>query len=78
MTKERRTLNDLVNRKHHDPRFNALVELLVAHMIEGKWAPDEIRDAAYVASIQFMQMHPVRDIIYTDDLTRLPEVRWKR
>ena len=52
-----------------DPRstqFRLLVDMMVAQI-----APDEIRDAAFVASIKFLQMHPT-DLIYRrDDLPGL-------
>ncbi len=68
MTEHTTTLSGLCDRHNRDPRFNALVEMMVAHMISEKWAPDEVRDAAYVASIRFMQLKPVRRMIYENDL----------
>ena len=57
-----------------DPRstqFRLLVDMMVAQMIQHQIAPDEIRDAAFVASIKFLQMHPT-DLIYRrDDLPGL-------
>ncbi len=50
-------------------RFRALVDLMVSQMIEHKIAQDEIRDAAFVASIKFLEMHPV-DVIYRHDLPK--------
>lgn len=64
------TLSSLCDRHQRDPRFNALVEMLVAHMLQAKIAPDELRDAAYVASIRFMQLKPVRRLQYIDDITK--------
>lgn len=63
-------------RNPHDAKFAQIVDLLVAHMMQHKIAPDEIRDAAFVASVKFMQMNPVRQIVYKrDDLNglRFPE-----
>lgn len=60
-------LSDLAERHRCDPRFHAMVEMLVAYMMSNKIAPDEIRDAAYVASIKFMSLNPVRDITYRND-----------
>lgn len=62
------TLSSLCDRYRRDPQFNAIVESLVAHMLHGKIAPDEIRDAAYLASIRFMQLKPVRQMDYVNDL----------
>ena len=50
----------------HSARFRALVDMMVAHMIQDKIAPDEVRDAAFIASIKFLQMHPT-DLIYRRD-----------
>ena len=47
-------------------QFRALVDMMVAHMIQDHIAPDEVRDAAFVASIRFLQMHPT-DVIYRRD-----------
>ena len=46
--------------------FRQLVDMMVAQMIQNKIAPDELRDAAFVASIKFLQMHPI-DLIYKRD-----------
>ncbi len=72
MTTEHKTLSSLVDRHHHDPKFHALTEMLVAYMMQNQIAPDELRDAAYVASIKFMQLRPCRELIYTDDLHNDP------
>lgn len=63
-----KTLSELVHRTRQDPRFNVLVDMMVAYMIENKIAPDELRDAAYVASIKFLQTRPASDLIYRNDL----------
>jgi hypothetical protein len=71
MTEEKST-KDLIDRYmgySTDPqstRFRAVVDMMVAYMIQDKIAPDELRDAAFVASIMFLQMHPV-DVIYRRD-----------
>ena len=70
-TTERSTA-DLIDRYRgyrSDPQsaqFNQLVDLLVSWMITHKIPPDEMRDAAFLASIKFVQMHPM-DIIYRRD-----------
>ena len=73
-----RSTNDLIDRYmgySRDPKsaqFRAVVDLLVAYMIQNKIAPDEIRDAAFLASIKFLQMRPM-DVIYRrDDIGPLP------
>lgn len=67
MSDERRTFFDLADRHRHDPKFHNLVEMMVAMMIQDQVAPDEIRDAAFVASVKFMALRPVRNLVYTDD-----------
>ena len=47
-------------------QFRQVVDLLVAFMMQNKIAPDEIRDAAFVASVKFAEMMP-RDVIYRRD-----------
>lgn len=56
-----------------DAKFRAIVDMLVAYMLQNKIAPDDIRDAAFVASIQYMNLQPVRDLMYVrDDLSGKP------
>ena len=51
-------------------RFRILVDQLVQYMMDGKIAPDEMRDAAFVASVQFAALRPVKRMVYNrDDLT---------
>jgi len=66
-----KSTRDLMDRYHgfsqpHDAKFRQLVELMVHEMMRSKIAPDELRDAAFVASIKFLQMNPV-DVIYRRD-----------
>ena len=71
-TAETKSTKDLIDRYmgySSDPKsaqFRALVDMMVAYMIQDQIAPDEIRDAAFVASIKFLQMHPM-DVIYRRD-----------
>jgi len=62
------TLSGLIDRRQRDPKFATLVSMLVAYMAQNKLAPDEVRDAAYVASIEFMSLYPARRIVYSNDL----------
>ena len=75
---QERSFSDVMDRYQRDPKFKSIVELLVCAMMNHKLAPDEIRDAAYVASIRFMQLHPVRKIIYVDDTWPPPDQRGNR
>lgn len=69
-----KTATDLFYRFREDPKFHAIVETLTALMLESKIAPDEIRDAAFVASIRYMQIKPVLSMMYVDDWSRpLPQ-----
>jgi hypothetical protein len=68
-----KSTRDLIDRYQGYPsygvesaKFRAIVDLMVAQMIEHKIAPDEIRDAAFLASIKFLEMHP-SDLIYRRD-----------
>jgi len=68
---EQRSTTELIDRYMgydtvKSPVFRTLVDMMVSQMIQHKIAPDEIRDAAYIASIKFLQMHPV-DLIYRRD-----------
>ena len=86
MGTEQKTATELLRRYYgegrrefSDCRFSALVNMLVAYMMDQKIAPDEMRDAAFVASLKFMQLKPVRQLIYVDDTVhdkiRPPEIR---
>ncbi len=71
-TATEKSTRDLIDRYRGFPsrpesmQFRALVDLMVAYMIDHKVAPDEVRDAAFLASIRFMEIHPV-DVIYRRD-----------
>lgn len=64
---EKRTFLDLADRHREDLKFHNLVEMMVAMMMRDQITPDDMRDAAYVASIKFMGLRPVRELIYFDD-----------
>ena len=68
---------DLFFRFRDDPKFHHLVETLTGLMMHSKIAPDEMRDAAYVASIRFMQINPVRQMMYIDNTPPYPSWAWK-
>lgn len=77
MTTETKSTAELIDRymgcgRPETAQFRQLVDMMVAHMLQYKLAPDEVRDAAYVASIKFMQMNPVRRIVYERDDLNLP------
>ena len=58
---------DLFERNYRDARFRYIVEMLTAIMLEQKIAPDEIRDAAFLASIRYMHLMPVLRFVYERD-----------
>lgn len=66
---------DLIDRSHRDAKFHALVEMLLSIMLQQKIAPDEIRDAAFLASIKFMHITPVRRFVYERDDMNWPPGR---
>lgn len=47
------TYRDLRDRLHYDARFKMVVDQMYAIMMSHKIAPYELRDAAYMASIEF-------------------------
>lgn len=51
------TFRDLNDRLMCDSQFKALVDQMYCLMVSQKVAPYELRDAAYMASIQFAQMN---------------------
>lgn len=65
---------DLIDRNHRDAKFHAIVEMLVAIMMQQKIAPDEIRDAAFLASIKYMHLTPIRQFVYERDDMNWPPV----
>jgi hypothetical protein len=73
MTDENKSTLDLIDRHHRDPKFHAVVDMLLSIMMAQKIAPDEIRDAAYLASIKFYQITPIKRFVYErDDLNWPP------
>lgn len=42
---------------YHDAKFKQMVDYMVATMNTQQISPYELRDAAYMASVQFEQMH---------------------
>lgn len=74
MTDEKKSTLDLIERHHRDPKFHHVVDMLVALMMDHKLAPDEIRDAAYLASIKFYQLTPIKRFVYERDDLNWPPV----
>ena len=74
MTDENKSTLYLIDRHHRDPKFHSVVDLLLAYMMEHKIAPDEIRDAAYLASIKFYQLAPIKRFVYERDDLNWPPV----
>lgn len=73
MSNEAKSTMDLIDRNSRDPRFHSIVNMLVALMMDQKIAPDEIRDAAFLASIKYMHLTPIRRFVYDrDDLNWPP------
>lgn len=57
------TYYDCRDRYNRDPNFRSLVDLMVTFSIENKFTPGELRDAAFMASLQFESL-AVRDMVY--------------
>ena len=63
------TFFDVRDRYDRDPQFHQMVELMVQFIIKNKYTPGEMRDAAFMASIQFETIHrPFRHVYVRDDL----------
>jgi len=43
------------DRYYNDPQFHALVDMMVSHIINCKYTPSEMREAAILASIKYEQ-----------------------
>ncbi len=61
------TYYDCRSRYENDPLFRNLVDLLLAHAMQHKYTPGELRDAAFMAAMRFEELHirPMR--ILRDD-----------
>lgn len=57
MSKFLEPLPSLMERYRQDPQFKAIVDQMYALMIQAQVTPYELRDAAYIASIKFAEMH---------------------
>lgn len=51
------TYHDVKDRYRNDPLFYNLVQMLMANMIQHKYTPGELRDAAYMAALNVESMH---------------------
>jgi len=41
----------------NDPMFHSLVDMMVAAIMDAKYTPSEMRDAALLASIKYEELH---------------------
>lgn len=57
-------------RYHNDPAFNRLVDVMLAHLLDGQFTPTEIREAAMLAQIRFEELHPRPTVFTRDDIMR--------
>ena len=51
------TYHDCKDRYLNDPFFRNLVDLLMAHIVQHKYTPGELRDAAFMAALNFESIH---------------------
>lgn len=51
-------LSEASERYHNDPRFHALVDMLMSQVIELEMTPHEIRQAATFACVRLAERYP--------------------
>ncbi len=54
---ENTTYHDCRHRYENDPLFRNLVNLLLAHAMQHKYTPGELRDAAFMAALKFEELN---------------------
>ncbi len=64
---QKTTFFDVQERYERDTQFHSLVDLMVQFIIKEKYTPQEMRDAAFMASIQFDRIYRPQRFIYTRD-----------
>ncbi len=57
MNDEETTYWDAHDRYRNDPIFRNLADLLMHHAVTYKYTPGELRDAAFIAAMNFESMH---------------------
>ncbi len=62
--KQETTYHDCRSRYENDPFFRNLVDLLLAHAIQHKYTPGELRDAAFMAALRFEQIS-IRPVLFS-------------
>ena len=67
MSDRETTYYDCKDRYQHDPHFKALVDTITHWSIEYKYTPGELRDAAYMAALNFEMMHARTSIVFADE-----------
>jgi hypothetical protein len=50
------TYHDCRHRYENDPLFHNLVDLLLAHAMQHKYTPGELRDAAFMAALRYEEI----------------------
>ena len=64
--KQETTYWDCKDRYRNDPVFRKFVDLLTHHAMTYKYTPGELRDAAFMAALNFESMH-VRELYIRRD-----------
>lgn len=60
--KQETTYWDCKDRYQNDPAFKQLVDLLMHHAMTHKYTPGELRDAAFMAALNYEALH-VREVM---------------
>ena len=53
--------NDVHDRFNRDPQFATLVNLMTQFIVKNKYTPSEMRDAAFMASLQFEHIYRITE-----------------
>ena len=54
----------VMERYHEDPAFHSLVDTLTSILLEGRYTPTEVREAAMLAQLKYESMTPPRPVIF--------------
>ena len=65
-TEQITTLRDCEDRYHHDIHFRSLVDLMMRWVTQYKYTPSELRDAAFIASLNVERMRPAGPIVFIE------------
>lgn len=55
----------VIERYNQDPAFHGLVDMITSVLLEGKYTPTEVREAAMLAQLKYESMTPPRPVIFS-------------